>query len=442
MDPLSVAASVIAVLQAANSVISVCYDFRSAIKDQPWAMTRITNSINELRAILGRLEQVANESELTKDDTGSARHSALEALCQDGGAIRNCYDDLRTLEHKLGSGSWAGKEGSKRRAFIQSIGWQFKGKEAEDMLARLDGYKTTLNLAITLDQAALMKAMSKTMVDVDRNTTNLFKQFQSLSLDERKRKILQWLSPVDPSKSHEAALKIRQAGTNDWFLSSKELENWRYSERSFLWLSGRPGTGKTILMSSAIHSLQQHSSKEEEPPLLAYYYCNFRSPETRDLLNLAGSLLAQICVRLGSFPAALDEAFEWSRMGASTHGQRMNIDTIIEILVDLSHQQRIAIAIDALDECEERDALLQMLQTLAAQGSLLNVLVSSRDETDIREMLSDFPRLPLEEASSSIDRDIEFYISYRLGHEKDFKWLKPTFKQIIQDRLNTQAVGM
>jgi hypothetical protein len=441
MDPLSVAASVIAVLQAANSVISVCYDFRAAIKDQPWAMTRITNSINELRAILGRLEQVANESELKLDGTSSTRHSALETLCQDGGAIRCCYDDLRTLEQKIGSGSWAGKEGSKRRAFIQSIGWQFKGKEAEDMLTRLDGYKTTLNLAITLDQAALMKAMSKTMVDVDRNTTNLFKQFQSISLDERKRQILQWLSPVDPSKSHEAALKIRQAGTNNWFLSSKELENWRYSEKSFLWVSGRPGSGKTILMASAIHSLQQRSGKEELP-LLAYYYCDFRSPETRDLLNLAGSLLAQICVRLGSFPAALDEAFEWSRMSASPYGQRTDLDTIIEILVDLSCQHRIVIVVDALDECGERDGILQLLRKLSTQGSLLNVLVSSRDETDIGEMLSDFPRLPLEAAWASIDRDIDFYINYRLVHEKDFKWLKPSFKQIIQDRLNTQAIGM
>jgi hypothetical protein len=441
MDPLSVTASVIAVLQAANSIISVCYDFRAAIKDHPWAMTRITNSINELRTILGRLEQVANESELKLDDTSCTRHSALEALCQDGGAIRNCYDDLRTLEQKIGSGSWAGNEGSRRRAFIQSIGWQFKGKEAEDMLKRLDGYKTTLNLAITMDQAALMKAMSKTMQDVEKNTRSLFKQFQGISLDESKRRILQWLSPVDPSISHEAALKIRQAGTNNWFLSCNEFENWRDSENSFLWLSGRPGSGKTILISSAIHSLQQ-SSDETELPLLAYYYCDFRSPETRDLLNLAGSLLAQICFKLGSFPAALDEAFEWSKMSASPYSQRTNLSTIIEILVDLSSQHRIVIVVDALDECGSREDILEFFQKLGTQGTLLNILVSSRDETDIWEMLSDFPRLPLEAAWASLDRDIDYYINYRLSNDRDFKWLKATFKRTIRERLNTQAMGM
>ena len=441
MDPLSATVSVIAVLQAANSVISICYDFRAAIKDHPWAMTRITNSINELRIILGRLEQVANESELKSNDTSSTRHSALEVLCQDGGAISNCYEELRALEQKLGSGGWAINKGIRRRAFIQSIGWQFKGKEAEDMLKRLDGHKTTLNLAITMDQAALMKSMSKTMQDVDKNTRSLFKQFRDISLDDQKRRILQWLSPVDPSISHEVALKIRQAGTNSWFLSCKEFENWRDSENSFLWLSGRPGSGKTILMSSAIHSLQQYSG-EKEPPLLAYLYCDFRSPETRDPLNLAGSLLAQICSRLGSFPAALDEAFERSKMSAAPYGKRMNLGTIIEILVNLSGQHRIVVVVDALDECESRQDILEFLQKLGTQGSFLNIIVSSRDETDIREMLSDFPRLPLEAAWASLDRDIDCYINYRLSHDRDFKWLKQTFKQTIRERLNTQALGM
>jgi hypothetical protein len=152
MDPLSVTASVIAVLQAAQTVVSVCYDFRAAINDTPWALTRITSSINDLRLILRRLEEVANESELKSDETNLARLTTLEALCKDGGAISNCFEELKTLEKKLLPRSWAGKEGSKRRALIQSIGWQFKGGDAEETLRRLEGYKSTLNLAITMDQ--------------------------------------------------------------------------------------------------------------------------------------------------------------------------------------------------------------------------------------------------------------------------------------------------
>ena len=441
MDPLSVTASVIAVLQAAQAVVSVCYDFRAAIKDSPWALTRITSSINELRLILSRLEEVANESESKSDETNIARLTTLEILCKDGGAINNCFEELKTLEKRLTPGSWAGKEGSKKRALIQSIGWQFKSDDAKETLQRLEGYKSTLNLAITMDQAALIKNMSKMITDVDENTRSLFKQFQDTSLDERNRSILQWLSPVDPSINHEAALKVRQAGTNDWFLSGKEFENWREAEKSFLWLSGFPGSGKTILMSTLINFLQ-HQTDRKDPVLLAYFYCDFRSPATRDPLNLAGSLLAQICFKLKSFPASLEVVFDRCEMSGSPYDRRTNLATITEILIEVASQEPVTIFVDGLDECEGRRDILDFFLELGTKGMLLNILVSSRDEVDIREALSDFPRMRLEAASANLDRDIDSYINYRLAHDRDFKWLKASFQQTMRDCLSTQAKGM
>jgi hypothetical protein len=73
MEPLSVAASIIAVLQAANAVISICYDIRAAVKGAPWALSRIINSISDLRLVLSRLEQVANEAELNSDPISAAK---------------------------------------------------------------------------------------------------------------------------------------------------------------------------------------------------------------------------------------------------------------------------------------------------------------------------------------------------------------------------------
>jgi hypothetical protein len=102
----------------------------------------------------------------------------------------NCFEELKTLKKKLLQRSWVGKEGSRERALIQSIGGQFKGGGAEETLRRLEGYKSTLNLAITMDQAALIKNMSKVMIDVDENTRSLFKQFQDISLNEWNRSIL------------------------------------------------------------------------------------------------------------------------------------------------------------------------------------------------------------------------------------------------------------
>lgn len=51
-------------------------------------------------------------------------------------------------------------------------------------------------------------------------------------------KLLQWISPVDPFKNHEAATSVHQKGTSTWVLQSKEFQEWDKTDRRFLWISG------------------------------------------------------------------------------------------------------------------------------------------------------------------------------------------------------------
>jgi len=83
----------------------------------------------------------------------------------------------------------------------------------------------------------------------------------------------------------------------------------------------------------------------------------------------------------------------------------------------LTSQHRVAILVDALDECKRRQDILKLFWCLGKRGGPLNVLLSSRDEADIRETLSDFPRMRLEAVSDYLDRDIDCYIDYRLDHD-------------------------
>ena len=121
---------------------------------------------------------------------------------------------------------------------------------------------------------------------------------------------------------------------------------------------------------------------------------------------------------------------------------RTSLSTITEILIEVVSQNRVTIFIDGLDECEERQDILAFFQQLAGEANFSNILVSSRDEAGIREMLSGFPRIRVEAASASLDRDINYYINHRLEHDREFKWLKPFFKQTIRERLSAQAKGM
>ena len=51
MDPLSVTASIIAVIQISGTVISICYDYRNAVKDAAKEVARIIDEVKSLQDI-------------------------------------------------------------------------------------------------------------------------------------------------------------------------------------------------------------------------------------------------------------------------------------------------------------------------------------------------------------------------------------------------------
>ena len=153
MDPLSVTASIITVLQAANAVISVCYDYSAAIKNSPWELPRVIEEVKSLRNVLETLDQLAKRAE-SADPATEAQLPALKLLCEPvAGPLAMTLVELEALEKKLAPPSWSGQAGSRRRAIIQVLGWPLKEGDTKKILENIERFKTTLNLAITADQA-------------------------------------------------------------------------------------------------------------------------------------------------------------------------------------------------------------------------------------------------------------------------------------------------
>lgn len=159
MDPLSVAASVIAVLQAANAIISVCYDFKAILRDgAPWGLDQVLGEIQDLRSVLESLVRLteASSEKLTSSSSSIAanqRRPPFELLCEPGrGPLVACARELKALDVLITS-NFDGRSGSKRRALMQAVGWQIKEKEVRMALERVSRCKTTLALAMTVDQA-------------------------------------------------------------------------------------------------------------------------------------------------------------------------------------------------------------------------------------------------------------------------------------------------
>jgi hypothetical protein len=85
MDPFSIAASMLTVLQIAGKVISICYDYRKGSKDVPKDSIELTTEVTSLRDVL---ESLARLEENT--DSGKPfRLQTLQLLNKPGGPLTN-----------------------------------------------------------------------------------------------------------------------------------------------------------------------------------------------------------------------------------------------------------------------------------------------------------------------------------------------------------------
>ncbi|KAF2187576.1 hypothetical protein K469DRAFT_568733 [Zopfia rhizophila CBS 207.26] len=150
MDPLTITTGVITILQATTTLISVCYDFRAALKNAPWSLTRVIEELKSLRNILESLEEHAQDLDQL---VGSKKRPIFELLSDhESGPLAICLRELHVLDEKIGVSSYALAKGSKSAALVQALRWQLKDKDAKECLERIERCKTTLALALSGDQ--------------------------------------------------------------------------------------------------------------------------------------------------------------------------------------------------------------------------------------------------------------------------------------------------
>ena len=122
----------------------------------------------------------------------------------------------------------------------------------------------------------------------------------------------------------------------------------------------------------------------------------------------------------------------------------------IPVLVDnlqyvIKRYQDVYIIVDAIDESPKDSARGSVLEKLweMRQWSLkeLHLLVTSRDEPDIREELEPLPKEDILLKNAGVDKDIANMISDRLKKDRKLKrWSK--FHDLIKDGLIEGAQGV
>ncbi|KAL7930526.1 ankyrin repeat-containing domain protein [Trichoderma chlorosporum] len=287
------------------------------------------------------------------------------------------------------------------------------------------------------------------LTTVGADISGLREAIEEANKKEDHQDFYQWLSGFDPSNLYNAARKRHEAGTSEWFIESKTFITWMNSPRSFLWLNGKAGSGKSVLSSSVIKFLQK-SHNDDATVAIAYYYFTFSDLKNQDRDGMLSSLIKQICCCRPNMPESVARLGEYKIKGMRPPTEELE-EKLIATVPGFS---KVYIIIDGLDECPElggrREELMKSLRyILTVAPDNLHIFCASRKESDIHAELqthfSEPTRVEFDISSfthqEAIKHDIGRYIDSTFADANYGSWPETT-KSGVKKALIERSDGM
>lgn len=138
-DPLSGAASAIAVVQISTKTLELCWKYISEVKDAKEDIERLRDEVEAFQTVLEKLQDLIKRSTAAQLSTMGSLQNPLDS----------CLSQLNDLNKKLQP-----RTGQKtmRRLGLRALKWPLTKKDVDKTVAVLQRHKATFNTALNLDQ--------------------------------------------------------------------------------------------------------------------------------------------------------------------------------------------------------------------------------------------------------------------------------------------------
>ena len=155
MDPLSITASTISIIQVTSELIIGCRSYYKSVKNSPEEIAEILQELESFDVLLRSLKDISQSADKTPQQQVEqwARHDIpqqktnclpmLQKMLEAGGPLSLCYHEMVVFKRKLT------KDQSR---FKKSLKWPFQKDEIKVVISRLRNLKSLLDTAIARDQ--------------------------------------------------------------------------------------------------------------------------------------------------------------------------------------------------------------------------------------------------------------------------------------------------
>ncbi|RBR19576.1 uncharacterized protein FIESC28_05571 [Fusarium coffeatum] len=240
--------------------------------------------------------------------------------------------------------------------------------------------------------------------------------------------------------------------TGHWLFDDAIFQDWLNGEnqerhQGLIWIKGKPGSGKSMLMGEAFRRASRRQTKGSDPSQTAAFFFNGKGDDLEhSVVGLFRSLIYQLCSKVPIFLKSFQEVWDaktktgcFMRSGAISW-QEAELKTAFQKMMLQQSDSKVLIFVDALDECDSshvRDLAYfwrKVTKSAFASGIDLKVCLSSRHSPSVT--VSDCPEIVMEQHNS---HDISTYLKQRIevgiGIE-NAEW------QILEEKITERSDGM
>ncbi|KAL2192251.1 hypothetical protein P885DRAFT_48132 [Corynascus similis CBS 632.67] len=388
MEGLGAAASVIAVVELAAKVGSLCLEYSSAVKSA-------RSDIERLKKHTDSLKTTAEGAQKLLQGPHGARLETSQKLRE---TLNDTHSQLGDVATKLEAKLYTGRTASAmRRVGLRALKWPFESKDVDKIIANLQRDQDAFTAALHIDQAAevldIGRKIDLTMLPVASDVA-----FDSHAEEHNAR--------CHPDTRTELLRQIQE------WANDPQAEN-------IFWLNGMAGTGKSTISRTVATSFAKDG-------LLGASFFFKRGESDRSKASLLfPTITSQLVRQIPALEPSVRKAIDADVPKKALREQLEKL--ILQPLGSIRRTTAVVIVIDALDECD-RDEDVKTIITLLAHAKVvhsvrLRIFITSRPELPIRLGFKDvqgkYQGLALHQIPEQVvEQDISTFLAYELARIK------------------------